>query len=487
MTNTSATAIAKTINVHDLLPPNWSYNAGSASFSAGGAIEPVITPHAAGDDLDWATGQDLAPGREHHADVQRDAVAAGAAASAPGPGANVNKADTTAKDEAGNSGNADGPYAAGPDPATATMLAPVLSIAKTPDAGAATAGSPTSWAIAVTNTGSGVAHNLTVTDVLPAGTTYTPGAASIAPLGGFTETSVLTNTPGLGQTTITWTISSIAVGATRTITVPVATDPSLTSGTTLTNNSSTSAVDAPTLRSDPGSRIISTSADLEATKTGTASGIPGGPDLTYTIGVINHGPSVARNVTLSDPLPPNATFVSATNGCTQSSGVVSCAVGDLAVAGTFGADVVISYPASATGSRTNTVTAASPTPDPGPSPNTASVTTTLNPSADVQVTKTASAPTVNNGEDFSYTLVVKNNGVSDAAQRVGQRPAAGRDELRLRRRVLHRVLRNGDVRARPDGRGRQRHAAHHRQGDEHRDEAQHRDRLDDDAGPDQLE
>jgi uncharacterized repeat protein (TIGR01451 family)/fimbrial isopeptide formation D2 family protein len=413
VTNTSATATAKAVNVHDVLPPNWSYDAGSASFSPGGAIAPAITPHAAGDELAWSTGQDLAPGASITLTFSAT-PSLNALLVSPGPGANVNKADTTAKDEAGNTGNAGGPYAAGPDPATATLLAPALSISKTPDAGAATAGSPTSWQVAVTNTGSGTAHALTVTDVLPAGTTYTPGTATLSPAGGFAEPSVVPG-PGAGQTTITWTITSIAAGATKTVTVPVATDPALASGSVLTNASSAVAQDVPAPVSDPGSRIVSTSADLQASKSGPATGVPGGPDLTYTIGVTNHGPSVARSVTLSDPLPLNATFVSATNGCTEVLGLVSCSAGDLAVGGSFSADVVISYPASATGSRTNTVTAASPTPDPGPGPNTASVTTTLDPSADVQITKTASAPSVNNGEDIVYTLVVTNNGISDAA------------------------------------------------------------------------
>ena len=124
------------------------------------------------------------------------------------------------------------------------LLAPVLDIAKTPDAGAMTAGSPTSWTIAVTNTGAAVAHDVTVTDVLPTGTTYTPGAASVVPSGGFTETSV-TPGPAVGQTTVVWTLASVAAGATRTITVPVGTDQDLASGTTLTNSASATALDAP--------------------------------------------------------------------------------------------------------------------------------------------------------------------------------------------------------------------------------------------------
>ena len=411
--NTSATAVAKQVAIHDVLPANWSYDAGSATLSPGGTLEPAITAHAAGDELAWATGQDLAPG----ASVTLRFTATPslqALLGAPGPGANVNTADAAARDEADNTGNGEGPYAAGPDPATATLLAPALSIAKTPDGGAATAGAPTSWQVAVTNTGAATAHAVTVTDVLPAGTTYAPGTATISPGGGFAEPSV-TPGPGAGQTTITWTIASIAPATTRTITVPVDTDPALASGGVLTNTATSSAQDAPTPVSDPGSRIVGTSADLEATKSGPATGVPGGPDLTYAIGVTNRGPSVARNVTLSDPLPSGAQFVSATGGCSESSGVVSCAAGDLTPGAAFSATVVLRYPANATGGRTNTVTAISPTPDPGTFPNTASVVTTLQPSADVGIDKSASASRVNDGENVTYTLVVRNHGDSDAA------------------------------------------------------------------------
>ncbi len=412
ITNTSATATAKAVKIHDVLPANWSYDAASATLTPGGALEPVVTPHAAGDDLDWTTGQNLGPGASLVLTFSAT-PSLQALLSAPGAGANVNTAAMTATDEAGNTGNAGGAYAAGPDPATATLLAPVLTIAKTPDGGAATAGSPTSWNVAVTNTGTGTAHVITVTDVLPAGTTYTAGTATVAPAGGFSEVSVVAG-PAVGQTTVTWTIATIAPGATRTITVPVATDPALASGSVLTNSASAVAQDVPPTVSDTGSRVLATSADLEATKSGPATGVPGGPDLRYTIGVTNHGPSVARSVTLSDPLPAGAVFVAASNGCTFSLGTVACAVGDLAAGASFSATVDLHYPAAATGARTNTVTATSPTPDPGVFGNTATATTTLVPSTDVSIVKSAAPTTINNGETTTFTLIATNNGPSDA-------------------------------------------------------------------------
>ena len=96
-----------------------------------------------------------------------------------------------------------------PDTATATLLVPALTIAKTPDGGAATAGTPSSFSIAIKNTGNAIARHLDVSDVLPAGLTYTAGSASATPSVGFSETSVAAG-PGAGQTTIRWAIASLA-------------------------------------------------------------------------------------------------------------------------------------------------------------------------------------------------------------------------------------------------------------------------------------
>lgn len=64
--------------------------------------------------------------------------------------------------------------------------------------------------------------------------------------------------------------------------------------------------------------VPNTSADLAITKTGTPSEVAGGDNITYTIQVQNCGPSPGVNVSVSDPIPPGTTFVSAS----QTSGPV---------------------------------------------------------------------------------------------------------------------------------------------------------------------
>ena len=56
-----------------------------------------------------------------------------------------------------------------------------------------------------------------------------------------------------------------------------------------------------------------------------------GSNLTYTINVTNNGPDPATGVTVTDSLPPEVTFVSATasQGACSGSSTISCAFGNL--------------------------------------------------------------------------------------------------------------------------------------------------------------
>src|SRR5437879_547854 len=74
-------------------------------------------------------------------------------------------------------------------------------------------------------------------------------------------------------------------------------------------------------------------ADLAVTKTASPNPVPLGASLSYAITVANHGPSAATGVTVTDTLPPNVTFGSATatqGNCAQTSGTVTCTLRNLA-------------------------------------------------------------------------------------------------------------------------------------------------------------
>src|SRR5262249_34676143 len=70
---------------------------------------------------------------------------------------------------------------------------------------------------------------------------------------------------------------------------------------------------------------VGASADLSLGLVAAPNPVMAGQNLTYTLTVVNNGPSDADNVTIQDVLPDNVTFVSATSAGTsgQTSGTVS--------------------------------------------------------------------------------------------------------------------------------------------------------------------
>ncbi len=121
---------------------------------------------------------------------------------------------------------------------------------------------------------------------------------------------------------------------------------------------------------------ITSSADVGITKSVTPSTTAPGTNVTYTLVVTNNGPSTAKDVKVSDPLPAGMTFVSVTPAaCGLAGTVVTCSLGDLAKGGSVTITLVSGVPpALANKTRTNEATVTSSTPDTNPGNNTARAT-----------------------------------------------------------------------------------------------------------------
>jgi uncharacterized repeat protein (TIGR01451 family) len=307
VTNSSlTTATAKGVDVRDTMPADWVYVPGSAKLDGVATGNPVIVPHAAGDDLAWTDLRDVVPGA--FLTVTYDATPQLAAGSAANP--QVNVASATASDVSSSTGNLSGPYAAGPDPASATVAKPVLAISKTPDGAATRSPVATSFTITITNSGTVAARSLIVTDTLPTSQlTYANGTATAAPTALASED---TSVPG----TITWTIATLAAGASTVITMPVNVKPGLVSGTTIVNGGSVISRELTVAVSDTGSLVVGASSDLSLTKVISNPTPVVGQAIDYTITVSNAGLDAAAGVTVLDVLPPQVTFVSASGNGT---------------------------------------------------------------------------------------------------------------------------------------------------------------------------
>jgi uncharacterized repeat protein (TIGR01451 family)/fimbrial isopeptide formation D2 family protein len=153
-------------------------------------------------------------------------------------------------------------------------------------------------------------------------------------------------------------------------------------------------------------------ADLTITKTAPATVGPDG-SLTYTLQVENHGPSIAHQVKVTDPLPADVDLVSASEGCAVAGTTVTCEVlgGELAVGDAADFQVTVHVPfALGGGSLTNTATVAGEEGDPHPEDNSSTVATTVGPVADLAITKTMAKAQA--GQPLTYTLAVTNKGPS---------------------------------------------------------------------------
>jgi uncharacterized repeat protein (TIGR01451 family) len=95
-----------------------------------------------------------------------------------------------------------------------------------------------------------------------------------------------------------------------------------------------------------------------------------GSNITYRLEVENNGPATATNVIVTDPLPVNVDFVSASTGCAYNPGnrTVTCTIATLAN-GQKAKWTIIGHPTVA-GSFTNTATVTADQPDPKPGNNT---------------------------------------------------------------------------------------------------------------------
>ncbi|HWB13519.1 MAG TPA: DUF4214 domain-containing protein [Pirellulales bacterium] len=166
--------------------------------------------------------------------------------------------------------------------------------------------------------------------------------------------------------------------------------------------------------------VTSSSADVSISKSGPSSGTVG-QNLTYTITVTNGtGAASAAAVTMTDTLPSDVTFVSATDtsgGTISTSGsTVTDDIGALA-AGASDTITIVVTPDSSTGGTTitNSASVTTTTTNTG-TPTTASASTDIAPvtaAPTLTIDKSASA-TGTVGQNLTYTITIGNTGTGDA-------------------------------------------------------------------------
>lgn len=149
-------------------------------------------------------------------------------------------------------------------------------------------------------------------------------------------------------------------------------------------------------------------ADLTLTKTGPAVAAPG-TDVTWTLGVTNHGPAAAASTLLNDLTPDGLTFVTADAPCAAG---FPCSLGTLASGQSATVRATFHIPSGYSGAEPiqNTASVSSATPEGFPADNTATALTgTGGEAADLAVTLIGPA-TAPAGTELTHTFLVVNRG-----------------------------------------------------------------------------
>ncbi len=416
--NEATVAGAKAVSVEDVLPPNWHYVAGTSVFKGiGGAVvasasDPTSGGTATEETLTWSNIAELPGGAS--VEVLFEATPTAAATENAGAPTNENVATGSFQDLSGATESAEGPYVE-EDEAFAELLAPVLTIEKTPDGGETVAGSADHYDIKVTNGGTGAATGVEVKDVLSAGQEFV-GPAVASPSTGFAQKSLELNTPSTGKTTVVWTIASVPAAGTVTIEVPIKTPASANDGDQISDVATVSTPQQVTEPSDEGSFVIHRETDLSIEKKAVEPTVNAGEDIHYELKVENHGPSDATGIVVTDELPTSTTFIGSDPECAEAGGIVTCEMAELKVGEAHVFHYEVEIESGTTGFIKNTAEVKGNQPDPEEGNNESTVETPIGGLADLNIVKTGPTKPVLLGNTFTYKLAVENKGPSNAVE-----------------------------------------------------------------------
>ncbi|MFO1467451.1 MAG: SdrD B-like domain-containing protein, partial [Steroidobacteraceae bacterium] len=155
---------------------------------------------------------------------------------------------------------------------------------------------------------------------------------------------------------------------------------------------------------------------------GSPDPVTAGGQVTYALTTTNLGPDTSSSLSVSDTLPPNVTYVSASGSgwsCSAAAGVVTCT---RSTALASGANTVLSIVtqvnSSINGTITNSATVSAATPDGIPNNNTATASVAVISGADLSITKSVSPSPVIASGATTFTLSPRNASGPDAASTV---------------------------------------------------------------------
>jgi uncharacterized repeat protein (TIGR01451 family) len=277
-----------------------------------------------------------------------------------------------------------------------------LSILKTDSSDPVLAGTTLTYTLTVDNAGPDDATGVTVTDTLPGSVTYQSYSASQGSCG---------QAAGI----VTCDLGNIANGNGATVTIDVIPQvPGSISNTAVVDSDQADPNTGNNSATEP--TTVNAETDLSISKTDSDDPADRDVNFTYTITVTNNGPSTATGVTVTDPLPAQMSFVSATpdqGSCGYVNPTVTCNLGTLASGSTADVAIVVN-PTIEGGPYSNTADVTGNETDLNLVNNSATENTTVQAAVNLSVIKTDSPDPVVVGNNLMYTITASNSGPSTA-------------------------------------------------------------------------
>ncbi len=275
----------------------------------------------------------------------------------------------------------------------------------------------------LTNTGAlAVAHPFTVTESLPANTTFVSAAKTAG-----TDTWTCANAAGTITCTDTSGAGTYTSGLTTTFTVIVTVNAGTANGTVITDTANAKGANTAAATS-PAATVTVQTPDLSVAETAAPNPVATGANITYTETVTNAGAASAGGATLTQNTPAGTLFVSATppvgwtcgtKPAVGATGAIICTANGNFAAGSVVFTIVVSVrPETVVGSTiTNSVTVSETGTDPNLANNTATASVQVQ-GADLSMTQSASVTAIAPGGTITYTETVSNNGPNAATAAV---------------------------------------------------------------------
>ncbi len=275
---------------------------------------------------------------------------------------------------------------------TLPVVSPKLEITKTASKSKVAVGETFYYNITVKNTGTGATNNLTITDTFDSKYLEFVSASPSQ-----TSSNITSST-----STINFNISPINAGGSTTIRVNF----KVKTGFSENTIRNTASVEDKTTTVD----VDVSKPNLTIKKEVSTSEIKRGGNFDYKITVKNTGDGAASNVVVTDQIDGNLEILSTTSG-TYSNNTLTATFGSLAPNATQVITVRVKVKQTAPlGQLNNVATVKSDT-----TPETSDDEEITITDSKITINKVASKKTVNAGEEFTYTITVRNSGSAAAS------------------------------------------------------------------------